>query len=198
MAEPTTEFRTFTNSAATTEVDTPGERTGGAITGENAVLATGDPLDLGIVDISGGTNDSSIQNMLWRVSANGGNTLAEDFGIWQLTPSQEGFDQAGTLLKVQHLMGADGTPAGNQEEYVSSAGIGSYSNWTTIPTTEGAEFTLLDSLGNTSVDITTPGTSDDAIFWAHYLVVAASETTGTYEDLTSGFEFQASYGYSYS
>ena len=41
-------------------------------------------------------------------------------------------------------------------------------------------------------------TSDDTVFWAEYVSVAASETTGTYSGTTSGFEFQHSFKYTFS
>ena len=40
--------------------------------------------------------------------------------------------------------------------------------------------------------------SDDVIAWATYLAVAATETTGTYEAATVGFEFRMTFQYSYS
>ncbi len=196
MAPPTTIFKTFTRTNAVTETDTATKRMGTpGLTGEATVAATGAPLDLGIVDISGGTADSTVENMLWRVTADGGNTLAEDFGVWALA-AQEGFADAGTLNKVQELMGDEGTPDATQLKYVTSAVVASYSAWATIPTTEGAEKVLHPTDKGTTMVLST--TSDDAIFWAHYLLVGAAEDTGTFQDLVAGFEFQASFGFSFS
>ena len=133
--------------------------------------------------------------MLFDVTADDGNTLIEDFGVWS-TVAQEGWDQAGTLNKVQPLMGDEGTPGDGLVKYVVNAVVGDYASWVTIGATEGAETVLRPTDRGTTMVLST--TSDDAIFWAHYLVVAASETTGTYKDLDAGFEFQASFGYSYS
>ena len=196
MPAPDTIFKTFTRTNAVTETNTAAKRMGTpGLTGEATVAATGAPLDLGIIDISGGQADSTVENMLWRVTGDQGNTLVEDFGAWQLT-SQHGFTIGTSDLKLQELMGDEGTPGSPQLKYVTSAIVGSYADWATIPTTEGAEVVLHPTDTGTSMVLSTG--SDDAIFWAHYIAVAAGEDTGTYQDLDSGFEFQASFGYSYS
>jgi hypothetical protein len=196
MAPPTTIFKTFDRTIVAGDLNTADKRNGTpGLTGEATVSPTGAPLDLGIVDISGGQADSTVENMLWRVTASGGNTLVEDFGAWQLT-GQHGFTIGTSDLKLQELMGDEGTPGSPQLKYVASAVVGSYADWATIPTTEGAEVVLHPTDTGTSMVVTTG--ADDAIFWAHYIAVAAGEDTGTYEDLVAGFEFQASFGYSYS
>ncbi len=100
---PTTRFRTFPKATAVIALDTPGERIG-VIASESTVDDGGsNQLDLGIIDISGGTANSVVEHMLWDVTADDGNTLVEDFGVWSLV-AQEGWDQAGTLNKVQPLI----------------------------------------------------------------------------------------------
>ena len=191
MAVPTTRFRTIPNNTAVTAVDTAVERLA-AIAGESVVsTGVGNELDFGTVDISGGAADSGVQTCHWDVTADGGNTAVDTFKLWL---SSNGFDQAGTVVKVQPLSGADqGTPT-NTENYVADAVVGSYT-WATMPETEPAQ-NVYPSDEDTSMVLST--TSDDTIMWAEYVAVASAETTGTYKGTDAGYEFQHSFKYSYS
>lgn len=192
MAEPTTRFRDWPITLATTALDTAAERLA-AVAGESTVsTGGGNELDFGNVDISGGAANSVVKMCAWDVTADGGNTLVDTFLLWL---SSNGWDQAGTVLKFQPLSGADqGTPS-NTENYVQNAVVGSYT-WATMPEAEPGAQNVYPSDEGSSMALST--TSDDAIFWASYCAVAASETTGTYKGTDSGYEFQHSFKYSYS
>jgi len=192
MAEPTSRFRTIPNSTATTAVDTAGERLG-SISGQ-AVVSTGggNEADFGTVDISGGAANSGVVTLLWDITADGGNTTAQDFLLWL---SSNGWDQAGTVAKFQQLSGADQGSPSTTENYVQNATTGSYT-WATMPESEPGAQNAYPSDEGSSMALST--TSDDAIMWAEYIAVAASETTGTYSGTTSGYEFQHSFKYTYS
>lgn len=197
MAAPTTILQTFDRTAAVTLLDTAAKRLGTpGLPSVATVSPTGAPLDLGIVDISGGDANSTVENILWKVTADNSNTLVEDFGIWQLTPSQDGFTQALTVLRAQELMGEDGTPDATQLEYINSAIVSSYAAWADIPVTEGAETVLHPTDKGTTMALSTG--SDDVVLWAHHLLAKSNEDTGTYVDLSAGLEFQANFGFSFS
>ena len=191
MAEPTTRFRVIPNNTAADAIDTPAERTG-AISGE-AVVSTGvgNEADFGVVDISGGAANSGVLTLLWDVTADGGNTLVENFELWL---SSNGFDVAGSVIKARALSGVDNTSPSNTENYVANATTASYA-FADMPEAEPAENVWPTDEG-TSMDLST--TSDDAIIWAMYAAIAAGETTGTYQGLKSGYELQFSFKYSYS
>lgn len=192
MAEPTSVFRQFPNNTATTAVDTPAERLA-AIAGESTVsTGAGNELDFGTVDISGGAADSGVENWIWHISADGGNTTAEDFRLWMST---NGFDQAGTVLKFVATSGADqGTPS-STANYVASATTASYTFANLPESLPGAQNVYPTDEG-TSMTLST--TSDDGIMAAMYLAVASGETTGTYKGTDAGYEFQFSFRYTYS
>ena len=83
MAAPTDRFRQHTGSEATDATNSEAERKG-ALTGDATVThgdppASGDELDFGTIDISGGQANSSVVNIRWDVTADGGNTTVEDF-----------------------------------------------------------------------------------------------------------------------
>ena len=192
MAEPTTRFRLIPQSTATTAVDTAAERLA-AISGES-VVSTGDgnEADFGTVDISGGAANSNVLTLLWDVTADGGNTLVEDFKLWM---SSNGFDQAGSVCKFQPLSGADQGSPSNTENYKANAGTGDYT-YSTIPESEPGAINVWPSDEGSSMTLST--TSDDVIMWAMYLAIAANETTGTYKGTDAGMELQFSFKYSYS
>lgn len=192
MAEPTTRFREWPITLATAAIDTAAERLA-AVAGES-VVSTGDgnELDFGTVDISDGAANSAVKLCAWDVTADGGNTTVEAFKLWL---SSNGFDQAGTVVKFQPLSGADQTGASSTENYVANAVIGSYT-WETMPESEPGSQNVYPSDEGTSMALSTA--SDDVVFWAEYVAVAASETTGTYSGTTSGYEFQHSFKYNYS
>jgi hypothetical protein len=198
MAVPTSRFRRFPGSDATTLFDTPAERIA-ALTGDASVAhgsppAGGTPVDFGIVDISGGAANSAVQYVRWDITADGGNTLAEDFRLWH-PAADNGFDQAGTVVKIEAISGADqGTPT-NTSNYVQNPVVGSFT-WGNIPSTDPGSINLWPTDEGTSMVLSTA--SDDVVAWANYLAVDAAETTGTYEAATSGFEFRMTFQYSYS
>ena len=191
MAEPTTRFREWPIATATASLDTATKRK--AAVASESVVSTGDgnELDFGTVDISSGAANSAVKMCAWDVTADGGNTLAETFMIWL---SDNGFDQAGSVIKFQPLSGSDGTPS-DTEEYVANATVASYT-WATMPEADPAAQNLYPTDEGTSMALST--TSDDVVFWAEYAAIAASETTGTYSGTTSGYEFQHTFKYSYS
>ena len=191
MSEPTTRFRLIPNATDPTAIDTPGERTG-AISGEQAVsTGAGNEADFGLVDISGGAANSSVLTALWDVTADGGNTLVENFKLWLST---NGFDVAGSVAKFRALSGTDNSTPSNTENYQTNAITSTYA-FGDMPEAEPDE-NLWPTDEGTSMDLST--TSDDAILWAMYLAIADGETTGTYAGLTAGYELQFSFKYSYS
>lgn len=193
MAEPTTRFRLIPNTTAVVDINTAVERLA-AIAGESVVsTGAGNEADFGTVDISGGAANSSVLTILWGVTANGGNTLVETFKLWL---SSNGFDIAGSVIKVQPLSGGDqGAPA-NTENYVANAVVGSYT-WATMAEAQPGAINLWPTDEGTSMSIA-GGASDDDIMWAIYAAIAAGETTGTYKGTDAGYELQYSFKYSYS
>jgi hypothetical protein len=192
MAEPTTRFRDWPITLATTALDTAAERLA-AVAGES-VVSTGDGnvLDFGTVDISAGGANSAVKMCAWDVTADGGNTTVETFKLWL---SSNGFDQAGTVVKFQPLSGGDQGSPSDTENYVQNAVVGSYT-WADMPESEPGTQNVFPTDEGSSMALSTA--SDDVIFWAEYLAVAADETTGTYKGTTTDYEFQHSFKYSYS
>lgn len=192
MAVPTTRFRTFPNATATTAVDTAAERLA-AIASESVVsTGAGNELDFSTVDISGGAADSAVLHCIWDVTADGGNTTASTFLFWL---SSNGWDQAGSVLKFQQVSGGDQGAPSLTENYVVNAVVGSYT-WASAPEAEPGAINMYPSDEGSSMALSTA--SDDVLFWAEYVAVAASETTGTYKGTDAGYEFQHSLKYSYS
>jgi len=192
MAEPTTRFREIPLATATADIDTAAERLA-AITGQ-AVKSTGvgNEVDFGTVDISGGAANSVVKTILWDVTADGGNTTVETFLLWL---SSNGFDQAGSVMKLQPLSGGDQGSPSDTENYVANAVVGSYT-WANMPEAEPGAINVWPSDEGTSMALST--NSDDVVMWAMYLAIAASETTGTYKGTDAGMELQMSFKYSYS
>jgi len=191
MAAPTTRFRLIPQNTATTAVDTAAERLA-AIAGSSVIsTGVGNEVDFGTVDISGGAANSGVKTMLWDVTADGGNTAVDTFKIWM---SSNGFDQAGSVAKLQALSGADQASPSNTENYVADGVVASYT-WGNMPEAEPAQ-NLWPSDEGTSMVLSTA--SDDVLMWAMYLAIAASETTGTYKGTDAGMELQFSLKYSYS
>ena len=192
MAAPTIRFRTFPRTVTVAELDTAAERLA-AIAGESVVsTGAGNELDFGIVDISGGAANSLVFYLLWDVTADGGNTAVEDFRFWLST---NGFDQAGTVLKMQPVSGADQGLPSNTENYVADAVTGSYT-WATAPEADPGSQNVYPSDEGSSMVLST--TSDDGVMLALHAAIAAAETTGTYKGTEAGYEFQNSFKYSYS
>ena len=198
MAVPTSRFRRFPGSDATTAFNTEAQRiaalTGDAAVGFGAPPAGGTPVDLGIIDISGGAANSAVQYVRWDITADGGNTLAEDFRLWFPT-ADDGFDQAGTLLKFQPISGSDQGAPSLTENYSQNPVVGDFT-WATFPAADPAAINVYPTDEGSSMVLSTG--SDDVVAWAIYLAVDAVETTGTYEAATAGFEFRMTYQFSYS
>lgn len=199
MAVPTTEFWIVPNATLAGAVDLPTERTA-LETGSEVSTGAGNEADFGTIDISGGAADSSVLTLLWKCTANGGNTLIDVARLWL---DESGFAQTGSVIKVQPLTGDDVTSNSNTESYIASATTGSYT-WATMVEADPATSNMwvYDSVGTdddeTSIDITTPGTSDDAYFWAMYAAIASGEDTGTYKGQDSGYELRFNFKYEYS
>ena len=192
MAEPTTRFRKIPQSTATTDIDTASKRLA-AISGES-VVSTGDgnEADFGTIDISGGAANSGVLTLLWDVTADGGNTVAENFKLWL---SSNGFDQAGSVIRVRPLSGADQSSPNNTENYKADATPSDYT-FADMVESEPGSINVWPSDEGTSMALST--TSDDVVMWAIYAAIAANETTGTYKGTDAGMELQYSFKYSYS
>jgi len=192
MAEPTTRFRAWPITLATTALDTAAERLA-AVAGQSVVsTGSGNELDFGTVDISAGAANSLVKMCAYDVIADGGNTVVEAYKLWL---SHNGFDQAGTVVKFQPLSGADNAAPSNTANYVANAVVGSYT-WATMPESEPGSQNVWPTDEGTSMALST--TSDDVVFWAEYLAVASGETTGTYSGVTAGYEFRHTFKFSYS
>lgn len=192
MAVPTTEFRTWPITIATTAVDTAAERLA-AIAGESSVsTGEGNELDFGTIDISGGAANSTVKMLMWGVTADGGNTTVETFKFWL---SSNGFDQAGTVVKYRPISGGDQGSPSNTENYIQNATTGSYS-FTTLDESEPGAQNVYPSDEGSSMALSTA--ADDTIMIALYVAAADSETSGTYKGTDAGYEFQYSFKYSYS
>lgn len=192
MAAPTVRFRTFPITVTVAELDTAAERLA-AIAGQSVIsTGAGNELDFGTVDISAGSANSLVKMLVWDITADGGNTLVEDFLFWM---SSNGFDQVGTILKYQPISGADKVTPVNTENYIVNAVTGSYT-WGTLDETEPAAQNVYPTDEGSSMVLST--TADDVIMTALYVVVADDETTGTFKGTDTGMEFQFSFKYSYS
>ena len=192
MAEPTTRFRLVPQNTTVAALDTAAERLA-AIAGESVVsTGGGNDADFGTVDISGGAANASVLTLLWDITADGGNTLAETFKLWL---SDNGFDQAGSVLKVQPLSGGDQGAPSLTENYKANAGTGDYT-FTNMVEAEPGAINIWPTDEGTSMALSTA--SDDVVMWAMYCAIAAGETTGTYKGTDAGMELQFSFKYSYS
>lgn len=192
MAVPTIRFRTFPISTATTAIDSEAERKG-TITGESVVsTGSGNELDFGDIDISGGAADSPVKMLAWDVTADGGNTKVETFKMWLST---NGFDQAGTVIKFRAISGTDNAAPSLTENYVADAVTTSYT-FEDLPEAEPGAINVYPSDEGTEMSLST--TSDDVVMAAMYAAIADNETTGTYKGLDVGYELQFSFKYSYS
>ena len=192
MAIPTVRFREIPSNTLTTAVDTAGERLS-SITGEQVrSTGIGNEADFGIVDISEGAANSSVLTLLWDVTADGGNTLVENFKLWL---SSNGFDIAASVIKFRPLSGADQATPSSTENYIANATTTSYS-CTDMPEVEPGAQNVYPTDEGTSMALST--TSDDVIMWAMYAAIGDNETTGSYYGLKADFELQFSFKYSYS
>lgn len=192
MAEPTSRFREIPQATAAAAVDTAAERLA-AIASQSVVsTGAGNEADFSTVDISGGAADSGVLTILWDITADGGNTTAETFLLWL---SSNGFDQAGSVMKMQPLSGDDQGAPSDTENYIVNGVVGSYT-WANMPEAEPGAINVWPSDEGSSMALSTA--SDDVVMWAMYLAIAASETTGTYKGTDAGYELQMSFKYSYS
>jgi len=189
---PTARFRVIPNTTATTAVDTAGERLA-AISGQSVVsTGSGNEVDFSTVDISGGAANSGVKHVLWDITADDGFATVSDFRFWL---SSNGFDQAGTVLKMQPVSGADQGSPSDTENYVANAVVGSYT-WASAPEADPGSQNVYPSDEGTSMALST--TSDDVVMIALYVAVAAGETPGTYKGTDAGNEFQMSFKFAYA
>lgn len=192
MAPPTARFRTFPISVAVAALDTAAERLA-AIAGQSVIsTGEGNELDFGTVDISDGAANSAVKMLVWDITADGGNTLVEDFKFWL---SDIGFDQAGSVVKFQPISGDDQGAPSNTENYIVNAVVGSYT-WSNLDESEPGAQNVYPSDEGSSMVLDTA--SDDVIMAALYAAIADDETTGTYKGTDAGNEFQFSFKFSYS
>ena len=157
MAVPTHRLRQFDGSEATTSFNSEALRKG-ALTGDATVNhgsppSGGAPLDFGTVDISGGAANSTVKNIRWDVTADGGNTACSDFKLWIL-PADFGFTGGTTDTKFQPISGSDQGAPSNTDNYVQNAVVGSYT-WATVPTSEPGSINLWPSDEDTSMVLST-------------------------------------------
>ena len=201
MAAPTTGFKKFARTKVATDLDTLAERIGATTGWGSADLTTVDtganPLDIGTVDISGGAANSLVFYLCWKPTANGGNTLVDNFRIWCETGSPDywGFTLGTTYLKMAAMKFEAG--GANGQTYVANATTASYT-WANINQSGAGSQNVYSGLGGTSINITTIGTTEDIVGAALYLAVADNEVTGTYQGTTSGKEFRGAFRYDYS
>ena len=192
MAAPTVRFRTFPITVTVAALDTAAERLA-AIAGQSVIsTGAGNELDFSTVDISGGAANSAVKMLVLDITADGGNTLVEDFLFWL---SSNGFDQAGSVMKFQQISGGDQGAPSLTENYIVNAVVGSYT-WATLPEAEPGAINVYPTDEGSSMALST--TADDVIMIALYLVIADNETTGTYKGTDAGYELQMSFKYSYS
>ena len=199
MAAPTNKWRTFPLNTADTAVDTPAKRLA-SIASESAVsTAGGEELDFGTVDISGGANQSLVHWLIFDCDNNQSNSTMSDFRLYAIN---WGFTLGNTALKFVCVCDPDtDTPSNCDDDYQTGATVSTYNGvgWNTateesVPTAQNS-YPADDS---TTIDITTLGTTDDAIMWGLHLHVEDNEQPGTYLGTTSGYEFQIGMRYTYS
>ena len=193
MAEPTMRFRLIPQNTPVASLETPAKRLA-AIAGESVrSTGVGNEADFGAIDITTGAANSGVLTLLWDITADGGNTLVETFKFWL---SNNGFDMAGSVAKLQSLCGDDGTPnAPAFLKYIADAVIASYT-WATMPEAEPGAINLWPTDEGASMALSTA--SDDVVMWAMYMAIASGETTGTYKGTDAGFQLQFSFKYTYS
>lgn len=192
MAEPTSRFRLIPQTTAAADIDAAAKRLA-EVSGQSVCsTGAGNEANFGTIDISAGAANSSILTLFWDITADGGNTLAENFRWWL---SSNGFDMAGSVCKFQPLSGADQAAPSATENYVANSAIGDYT-WATMPEEEPITQNLYPSDEGSGMVLNVA--SDDVLAWAMYLAIAESETTGSYAGTTADFELQFSLKYAYS
>ena len=193
MATPTSRFRQIPQSTAVTAVNTTAKRLA-AITGEREVsTGTGNELRFGIADISTGAAYSDVATVLWDITANGGNTTVKDFKFWL---ASNGFDVAGSILKMVPLSGADQAAPSLTENYKADAEYNYYS-FSTMPEATPGSINVYPTDEGTSMSIA-GGASDDVIMVGLCAYIASTETTGFYYGTASGYSLRFNYLYTYS
>lgn len=197
---PSTQFMQIPTSGATTTVDTPGERI--AIVGTTLATNNGTtdtqitPWDFGTVDISAGAANSAVFNLIWTVTADNGNTTADNFRFWM---SNDGFAST-TDLKYACLSGPEintTTDSNIDAVYVASATTGSYTYRTSNDEGEGEPTVNLAAADDTN-SLSLSSGSTDGIHIAAYFAVVDEEKTGTYQGTTAGYELQCSLKFDFS
>lgn len=194
MPVPTTRFRQIPNSTPVTAVNTTAKRLA-VITGEREVsTGAGNEVRFGIADISGGAGNSDVANLLWDVIANGGNTTVKNFKIWLAT---NGFDVAGSVLKLQPLSGADQGAPSLTKNYKVNARYDFYPSWVTMPEATPGAINVWPSDEGISMSIA-GGASDDVVMLAMYAAIASGETQGFYYGLTADYQLRFNWMFTYS
>ena len=197
MAKPTMEIRQFAISETDAAIDSATKRKGALGTDSTIGFDLPDTnrLDFGIIDISGGTADSVVQNARLWFSGDGGNTLVEDFELFLLT-ADYGFSGPTSVQMTEEGLASSTEGAGTFVQLYDVNAVRADYTWTTLNSTEQSARNLRPPDDGTSMALST--TSDDAIMWANIISVDGSELTGTYKDDDSGKEFRYSLRYSYS
>jgi len=193
MADPTGRFRLIPQDTTVVAVDDTVVRLADIASQSIVSTGIGNEVDFGTVSISAGAANSGVKTILWDVTANGGNTTVSAFKLWL---SDNGFDIAASVEKVQPLSGADQAAPANTENYIVNGVVGSYT-WATADEAEPGAQNVWPSDEGASMDIS-GGASDDVIMWAWYLAIGALETLGTYKGTDAGFELQHTLMFSYS
>ena len=200
MPAPDSQYRTVPNDGVlATNTNTPAKRLG-AITGQ-VIRSTGvgNEVPFGSVDITGGAGDSTLWHLLWNVTNAQGNVTVDNMRFWLAT---NGFDDALTVARFRALSGTDETTPTNTEniKQLNPNTISDYTYADMVEADPGSGSpNLFDPAedDNTSIDITTPGTTDDAPMWTMYIHVGASESLGTFKGLDAGFENRFNMKYEY-
>ena len=208
MAIPTTQVRMIPNVTATTAVDTAAKRRAAIASETSIATSTGglssqvNPADFGTVNISGGPADSGVLHLMWSVTNAQGNTSASSFILWMSTFGSN-FAKALTAVNFRRISGADVVTPTNSENYIANALTSSYT-FAALQENGTAPAANLGSAGDdslpsaSSINITTPGTTDDVVFWASHMHVDTGETTGTYTGNSATTGLQASFQYTYA
>lgn len=200
MAAPSTVFLDIPLATAAAAIDTVAERK--AFVGTTISTGISNAWNFGTVNISDGAADSGVKTLFWKVTAANGNTTVDNFKFWL---SQNGFDQAGSVMKYLPITcESGGTITNNDDNYEANALVGTYSGWLTTPEAEPGAQNVFCANDATSIDITgvTVNNYSDVVCVVGYFAIADNETTGTYwgrdpED-NPGYSLRCAFKYDFS
>lgn len=190
MSTPITRIRIIANDTPEADIDTPAKRL--ALSGSVVTTGSGNELDFGTADISGGDTWSNVGTAHWDITDDGLNTACSAFKLWV---SNKGFGS--TIIYFEALSGDDGTPV-LTEEYIVDAIYSDYTK-TVMPASEPGSQNLWPTDEGTSMLLGGDnGPSDDTVMFAICFNAKAVDTPGIYKGTDSGYELQFSFKYTYS